>query len=361
VFTAAKAYALVITNAKARLADLGNRAPIDTAAGRFILAVRAKQSAVGEGDALARLVLGAIPEVRAYSNFIVVPDAQLHSVPFAALVLDGKRLIETYSVVRAPSASTYVMLRQKAARVAGGGLLAVGGIRYNADASRIAQQRGYKLDNLPGSRDEAIAAFDVLAPLMQDRLLLEGSQATETAVKQALRTRRTLIHLAVHGIASDRPDRGALVFLPDISSTEDGLLEVPEILQLRLSSDLAVLSACETAVGQVQGQEGVANLSHAFLLGGSRSVVSTLWAIDDAFSATLMRSFYSSLGRGMSKSSALVAAQRYIVERFPSTVPWYWAGYMLDGDGGTPLPIEAQRSGNANERSRLERRKSSQR
>lgn len=347
VLTSSKAYALVITKAKVRLADLGDRITIDAAAGRFIAAVRAKQQAIGEGDALARLVLGAIPEVRSHSNLIVVPDAQLYSVPFAGLVLDGKRLIETHTVVRTPSASTYVMLRQKAS-VVGGGLLAVGGVRYNADASRIAQQRGYKLDNLPGSRDEAVAASDVLAPFMPDRLLLEGSQATETAVKQALKTPRTLIHLAVHGIASDRPDRGALVFLPDASATEDGLLEVSEIVQLRLSSDLAVLSACDTAVGQVQGQEGVANLSRAFLLGGSRSVVSTLWAIDDAFSATLMRAFYSSLVKGKSKSAALVAAQRYIVQRFPATaVPWYWAGYTLDGDGGTPLLIEGQRSRSA--------------
>jgi hypothetical protein len=52
----------------------------------------------------------------------------------------------------------------------------------------------------------------------------------------------------------------------------------------------------------------------------------------------LMRSFYSSLAQGMSKAAALVAAQRYIVQRFPDTaVPWYWAGYMLEGDGGTPL------------------------
>ena len=102
-------------------------------------------------------------------GFPPYPDCPIRGARSGRQTLD-----ETHSVLRAPSASTYVMLRQKAARVAGGGLLAVGGIRYNADASRIAQQRGYKLDNLPGSRDEAIAAFDVLAPLMQDRLLLGG-------------------------------------------------------------------------------------------------------------------------------------------------------------------------------------------
>lgn len=343
VFTASKAYALVITKSQARLAKLGNRAPIDSAAGRFIAAIRGKQQAFTEGDALARLVFSSIPEVRNHSNLIIVPDAQLHSVPVAALVVGGKRLIETHALVRAPSASTYVLLQRKTTTAPGRSLLAVGGVRYNADASRIAQQRGYKLDNLPGSRDEAIAAADALAPILPDRLLLQDRNATETAVKQAVRTPRTLIHLGVHGIASDQPDRGALVFLPDAPAGEDGLLEVPEIVRLQLRSDLAVLSACDTAVGTVQGQEGVANLSRAFLLAGSRSVVSTLWAIDDAFSATLMRSFYSSLAKGMTKSAALVAAQRYIVQRFPETaVPWFWAGYMLEGDGGTPLVRTAE-------------------
>jgi CHAT domain-containing protein len=338
VFTADKAYALVITNSQARLVTLGDRGLIDTTADKFIGAVRAKQQALAEGVALARMVFSSIPEIQTHSNLIIIPDATLHNAPFAALVVEGKRLIETHSIVRAPSASTYVLLQRKPKQSAAPSLLAVGGVRYNADASRIAQQRGYKLDNLPGSRDEAIAAADALAPILQDHLLLKDRHATEAAVKQAVRTPRTVIHLGVHGIASNQPDRGALVFLPDASAGEDGLLEVPEIVRLRLRSELAVLSACDTAVGTVQGQEGVANLSRAFLLAGSRSVVSTLWAIDDAFSATLMRSFYSSLAGGMSKAAALVAAQRYIVQRFPDTaVPWYWAGYMLEGDGGGPL------------------------
>lgn len=338
VFTASKAYALVITNSTARLANLGDPRPIEAAADRFIGAIRAKHQARAEGDALARLVFSSIPEVRTHANLIIVPDAQLHRIPFAALVLSGKRLIETHSILRAPSASTWVLLQRKAPNPTGRGLLAVGGVRYDADVSRIAQQRGYKLDDLPGSREEAVDAAAVLAPVLKDRVLLEAREATETAVKQALQTPRLLIHLGVHGIASDQPDRGALVFLPDAAAGEDGLLEVPEIVQLRLRSDLAVLSACDTAVGPVQGQEGVATLSRAFLLGGARSVVSTLWAIDDAFSATLMRPFYSSLAQGMPKAAALVAAQRSIVQRFPDTVvPWYWAGYMLEGDGGTPL------------------------
>ena len=148
------------------------------------------------------------------------------------------------------------------------------------------------------------------------------------------------MHLAVHGLvqANDDPEMAALLFLPDQSSDEDGMLEVPEIVRLRLGSDLVVLSACNTAVGDVQGEEGVSNLSRAFLLAGARTVISTLWSIDDSFSATLMRHFYESLAKGEPKSDALVEAQRYVLTHFSQTaVPWYWAGYIIEGDATTPL------------------------
>ncbi len=336
VLTSTKAYALVVTKARARLVSLGDRASLDSTASRFISAVRARQQAFAEGEALARIVFAGIAEVDKHPNLIIIPDGQLHSAPFAALVLNGRRLIDTHTVSRAPSASTYALLQGQTIDKGQRSLLAVGGVKYNADASRIAGQRGYKLSNLPGSGDQAMAAADVLASILPNSVLLQGQQATETAFRHALRSPKTLIHLGVHGISSDQPDRGALVFLPDASAGDDGLLEVPEIVRLGLRSDLAVLSACDTAVGTVQGQEGVANLSRAFLLAGSRSVVSTLWAIDDAFSATLMTTFYNSLSNGVAPSEALAAAQQYVVRRFQETAPWYWAGYMIEGRALTP-------------------------
>ena len=137
----------------------------------------------------------------------------------------------------------------------------------------------------------------------------------------------------------------ALLFLPDKSAAEDGILEIPEIVRLRLESDLVVLSACDSAVGDIQGEEGVSNLSRGFLLAGARSVVSTLWSIDDAFSVTLMKHFYEALAKGMSKSDALVEAQRYVLHHFSETaIPWYWAGYVLEGDATAPLVNLSQKS-----------------
>ena len=107
-----------------------------------------------------------------------------------------------------------------------------------------------------------------------------------------------MFHLAVHAIANQaRPDRAALVLLSDPKSGEDGFLQASEVVQLPLNADLVVLSACDTAVGPLEGEEGVETLSQAFLLAGARTVISTLWSIDDDTTLFLMKSFYAQLAR----------------------------------------------------------------
>ena len=341
VVTASNVYGVIITSKTARVVRLGSTTAINEATGRFLSAVRAKESAIREGETLYALLFGPISEVGTHSDVVIVPDGALHAVPFGALVAGGKRFVETHSIMRASSASTHIRLRLRGRTADDEGLLAVGGVQYNADLTRIAQLRGFKgtLSNLPGSHEEAVGAADILGKLLKRPLVLDGSSATETAVLEALRGRE-VVHLAVHGVSrtDDDPEMAALLFLPDPKGEKDGLLEISEIVRLNLRSDLVVLSACDTAAGQVQGEEGVANLSRAFLLGGARTVVSTLWSVDDAFSATLMQHFYEALGGGQTKSAALVEAQRYVIGHFGNTaVPWYWAGYVLEGDATTPL------------------------
>jgi hypothetical protein len=89
-------------------------------------------------------------------------------------VVNGKRLVETHSILRAPSASTWVLLRQRGKNVARSGLLAVGGVLYNSDLSQIAKSRGYgvQLSNLPGSQEEADAASQTLGPLLKRKRLV---------------------------------------------------------------------------------------------------------------------------------------------------------------------------------------------
>jgi CHAT domain-containing protein len=214
---------------------------------------------------------------------------------------------------------------------ASGGLLAVGGVRYNKDVSAIAALRGWdgkKLANLPSSEDEIADAEKALRPYMPIQALTH-TDATETAFKNAQLSERRVIHLAVHGEASpETSDRAALFFLDDPNAREDGILELPEIVRLPLRAELVVLSACETAVGPDQGEDGVLGLHRAFLLAGARSVMATLWRIDDTFSEKLIRQFYAGIARGMTTSDALASAQRQFAT---DSVPYYWAGFIVDG------------------------------
>jgi CHAT domain-containing protein len=85
--------------------------------------------------------------------------------------------------------------------------------------------------------------------------------------------------LAALAMANEKhPDRAALILLSDSQSGDDGILEASEIVHLQTNADLVVLSACDTAVGSLQGEEGIANLSLAFMLAGAKNVVSTLWS-----------------------------------------------------------------------------------
>jgi CHAT domain-containing protein len=226
-------------------------------------------------------------------------------------------------------------------------LLSVGGVAYSADVQKIAKLRGYDggaLLNLPASEDEIKAAARALGPEM-NHVELEGAGATETAFKDSGLSAFSVIHMAVHGISDKKAaEKAALVLLPDAAQEEDGILEIPEILRLQLHSDLVVLSACETAVGVVQGEDGVSDLSRSFLLAGSRAVVATLWRVDDTFSAVLMKHFYEQLAVGQSVSDALSKAQRSMLREYgDSAVPFFWAGFITEGSGNVTLGSVANR------------------
>ena len=142
----------------------------------------------------------------------------------------------------------------------------------------------------------------------QARFFWEPS-ATETNFKQLPLSQYNVIHLALHGyVDPEFPDRSALVFAPQQQPTDDSLLQVREIRNLRLNASLVTLSACNTGVGPV-GEEGVANIVNAFIEAGSQSVVSTLWELEDHATTHLMTVFYDHLGRHEEKAEALRQAQ----------------------------------------------------
>jgi CHAT domain-containing protein len=251
--------------------------------------------------------------------------------------------VEAQTVIYSPSASAFYLLteQKKRPRTAHNALLPIGGIPYSrSQMNKSVLTRGYDRSgfvDLPSSEDEVRIAQATFAK--RETKILVGTSATEAAFKASDLAEYRIIHLAVHGFAdSTFPDRAALVLLSDRLAGEDGFLQASEIVQLRLNADLVVLSACDTAVGQLQGQEGIANLSGAFLLAGARTVVSSLWQVDDSSSLFLMKRFYAHLSANRSPAYALTAAKRDMLRTFGrEALPYQWAGFTIEGAAGQPI------------------------
>jgi CHAT domain-containing protein len=335
-------YCVVVSRDNVHIVKLPGKQVISPLVSAYRREVQAKHSAHDQARHLYDVLLDSIPQAHSEQQLVIIRDGQLHLVPFDAL-LDHQDhyLVESQTVVYSPSATSFFLLRNaNQPRNSARTVLAVGGVPY--DHSRLTKSavtRGYSetaLSNLPGSREEALAAAAAFPS--RSRALLLGDDATEGAFKKAIH--HQFIHLAVHAIANEtRPERATLVLLSDPSHDEDGFLQASEIVQLPLNADLVVLSACDTAVGPLEGQEGVSTLSRAFLLAGARTVVSTLWSVQDETTLYLMKTFYRELTRNKSVPDAMATAKRTMLKTFGATkaIPYYWAGFTIEGVAEPPM------------------------
>jgi CHAT domain-containing protein len=336
-------YCLMITRTSRRIVRLDGKKRIEARVHDYLKSVKAKMPETEDARGLYDALLGPMG-VTQYRNLLIVSDGQLHLLPFDALrEPSGRFVVEVQNVIYGPSATSLFLLAQHPAQATtpANALLAVGGIPYSAshvDRSVISRGGDHgRFADLPSSGDEveiARAAFT-----SRKSAALTGVAATETAFKAEDLSNYRVLHLAVHAFADPVfPERAALVLLSDRLAGEDGYLQASEVVQLRLNADLVVLSACDTAVGPLQGQEGIANLSRAFLLAGARTVVSTLWEVNDASSLFLMKHFYTHLVENQPAASALTAAKRDMLRTFGrKTPPYQWAGFTIEGAATRPL------------------------
>ena len=205
----------------------------------------------------------------------------------------------------------------------------------------IADLSGIGLHDLPETRAEVEEIGKIVG---LDAVMLFGKDATETGFKKQPLDQFRILHLAVHGFADTQyPERSALVLGTDPQSGDDGLLQVREIIRLRLNAELTTLSSCDSGVGKLQGQEGISNLVEAFLVAGSRSVVASLWSADDTFASALMEQFYRHLAQGDDTSSALRNAKLDLLAKYGDQVsPFYWASFIAVGETSKPIGIRQQ-------------------
>ncbi len=206
---------------------------------------------------------------------------------------------------------------------------------------------------LPATQREVQKIFEMFNKKQLKASLLMAENATEEAIKRLKNP--TILHLATHGFFIPEIKDNAV---RDIQSAmnrnllknpfmrsglllagcqkpnpegEDGILTAEEVLNLSLdSTELVVMSACETGLGDIQTGEGVFGLQRAFLQAGAKSVLMSLWKVDDEATQTLMTEFYSALLSGYEKRKAFKMAQMTLRKRFPA--PYYWGAFVLVGE-----------------------------
>lgn len=350
--------------------DLGDAAGIDSSiqAFRQALASPSRTDVKDLAKALHDKLFAPLhPLIGKASHVLVSPDGMVNLVPFAALADgDGKFLIESHAFTYLTSGRDLQTL-QATAKPRSAPLL-VGNPDFDAGGSSGSESRAsgkrsvdfarVRFGALPGTSQEVAA----LGKTIESARVIESSAATEEALKKA--EAPLVLHVATHGffLADDAgggkgaraleldtgpapklvvPERENPLIRSGLalagansrkSGSEDGVLTALEVSGLDLfGTRMVVLSACETALGEVRNGDGVYGLRRALVIAGSESQVMSLWKVDDEATRDLMVSFYKELASGKGRSEALRSVQRTMAGEARHSHPYYWAAFIPSG------------------------------
>lgn len=309
------------------------------------------------------------------STIYISPDGILHQIAFAALAdTDGKLLIEDYNLVQVNSTS---IIQRTPVALSSNKACFIGGIDYNYNTSekqklsdttllkkqtvpikRGTRGNGEDWPYLLGTKTEIENLESLFNQKNKTSYSLSGSDASENKIKEMSGQSPNILHIATHGFFFENPNtdrkdskkdhqykvsdnallRSGLLFSganyawrngSNPYEQEDGILTALEISNLNLSNtDLVVLSACETGLGEIKGNEGVYGLQRAFKMAGVDMIIMSLWEVPDAETAEFMIHFYSQWLSGIEVKQAFIDTQRKMHNAYPNH-PEKWAAFVL--------------------------------
>jgi CHAT domain-containing protein/tetratricopeptide (TPR) repeat protein len=311
--------------------------------------IRKADEAFGPAATKASAVLlGPSASRIAGKRLLIVAEGVLQYLPFASLPEPDNSavpLMVNHEVITAPSASVIAILRQetagrkpsdKAVAILADPVFSAGDARIvTREARRSADDLGgQEFVRLRFSRTEAEEIARLAAPGATLKAL-DFDASRDTALKPELGQYR-ILHFATHSLLNnEHPElSGVVLSLVDRDGRpQNGFLRLYDIYNLRLTSELVVLSACQTALGGEIRGEGLIGLTRGFLYAGAPRVVATLWEIDDRTTAELMKRFYEGvLGRGEPPAAALRSAQIAMWKNRGWDAPYYWAAFTIQGE-----------------------------
>ena len=280
-------------------------------------------------SALYSYVIAPILDLIDGDELIIVPDGPLWLAPFAALLNPfSKYLCESFKVRLIPSLTSLKIISHCPKFHSRSGALVVG----DPDMSEVTNSQGDQiLEQLPFARQEAQMIGQILntAPLT-------GKLATKCEVLKQISS-VAVVHIAAHG----RMETGEIALSPNPESRksqtpaeEDYMLTMKDVMSVKLRAKLVVLSCCHSGRGDIKA-EGVVGIARAFIGAGARSVLVSLWAINDKATLEFMKSFYHNLVKGRSASESLNHAMKCLRESETFSDVKYWASFTLIGDDVT--------------------------
>jgi CHAT domain-containing protein/tetratricopeptide (TPR) repeat protein len=373
---AERSYVWAVTRSSMESHVLPGRTEIEALARRVLeLLEKSDQPEVAvafrkQAAALSRMILGPVAQQLGRKRLVVVAEGALQYVSFAALPSPSAHgahapsLVVDHEIVSLPSASALdVLRRQVAGRMPATGLVAVladpvldasdprvrtsfhpaKGAAPNAaarpeasdDLARSAADAGVSsFERLRWSRTEARSII-ALGGAANSLGALDFAASRATAQGPDLGSYR-IVHFATHGLLnSQHPELSGIVLslVDERGQPQDGFLRLHEIYNLELNADLVVLSACRTALGKDVRGEGLVGLTRGFWYAGAPRVVASLWDVRDRATAELMGRFYRAmLKEGRTPAAALRAAQVSMSREKRWEAPYYWAGFVLQGE-----------------------------
>jgi CHAT domain-containing protein/tetratricopeptide (TPR) repeat protein len=361
--------------------------PDEDSAHYFERSASAEEQFCPRAGQLSRVLLEPLAGIAKVRRLLVVADGGLHYIPFDALPLptaDDKvcrigddpptyvPLLTSFEVVNLPSFSSLALLRRlnSASPAPAQGMAIWADPVFESDDPRVTEQL---LSHPASARAQQGATAPITVPQQTNH---QFSEVHSTAPPRLMETEREaasirnlapagvtsvvtgfaanrdsvlgrdlkdyrILHFATHGIVDSRHPLLSGLLLSTIDEqgrSQNGLLQLQDIYGLRLNAELVVLSACQSGLGKELSGEGFVGLTQGFLYAGSRSVVASLWQVEDNSSAMLMKNFYQGLlEEGDSPAVALRRAKLMMYRQGSHQSPYYWAAFVMQGEFRPPV------------------------
>jgi tetratricopeptide (TPR) repeat protein len=328
---------------------------------------------------LSQLLLGLVADQLGTKRIVIVTEGMLQYIPVDSLPAPAPKvvapiagnalparaddpllLLDTNEVVTLPSVSTLAAIRQQPPKlISSDKVVAIFADPVFSSYDDRLQNRGTNSDITSSDSDRrsgevalrGLAGNGGLPRLVHsseeaDAIVATTPRGAAMVAKAFDATRETamrpsvggyqIVHFATHGFFnSEHPELSGIVLAmvkPD-GSKINGFMPLQDIYKLDLSAQLVVVSACDTALGQDVKGEGLVSLTRGFMYAGSKSVVTSLWKVDDRATAKLMEHFYQAmLQDGMTPAAALRSAKQKIRREKAWNAPFFWAGFVLQGE-----------------------------